>query len=344
MSIICKLGTAAVVVAIAATGCNHPPQIGAPHTPDRAAVVDPQYTLIQEPEAGYAPITSLIDGASKSVRMTMYALNDPAIEQALINAHTRRGVATTVVLDRAYHGQRTNQSAYDYLTSAGVDVIWAPAATIVHEKAIVIDDATAIVSTANLTAQYYATGRDALVVTSNPAQVSAIAATIDGDYQAAPDGRLSEAVDAPGLIWSPAARSAFVQTIEDATTSLEVTSEEFTDRAVLTALTHAAARHVQCRILLNADNQPSASVQAVQHAGCAVHVVPQSANGLYLHEKIVLADRKSLLIGSHNLATRSLTENRELSLQLDADAAPKIIEAVSTVFETDFAHASDTER
>ncbi len=88
------------------------------------------------------------------------------------------------------------------------------------------------------------------------------------------------------LIWSPAARSAFVQTIEDATTSLEVTSEEFTDRAVLTALTHAAARHVQCRILLNADNQPSASVQAVQHAGCAVHVVPpQSANGLYLHEK-----------------------------------------------------------
>ncbi len=127
MSIICKLGTAAVVVAIAATGCNHPPpQIGAPHTPDRAAVVDPQYTLIQEPEAGYAPITSLIDGgASKSVRMTMYALNDPpAIEQALINAHTRRGVATTVVLDRAYHGQRTNQSAYDYLTSAGVDVIW----------------------------------------------------------------------------------------------------------------------------------------------------------------------------------------------------------------------------
>lgn len=340
MSIICKLAPAAVVVAIAATGCAYLPRLEVARTTGPGGVVDAHYTLIQEPDAGYAPIISLIDGATKSVRMTIYALNDPAIEQALINAHSQRGVATKVVLDRAYHGQVANESAYNRLTSAGLQVIWAPAETIVHEKALVIDDTTAVVSTANLDAHYYATGRDALVVTTNPAQVSAIAATIDGDYDAAPSGRLSSAVDAPGLVWSPAARSTFLTTINAATTSLDVTSEEFKDRAVVTAITHAVARHVQCRIVLNAETQSSAPVQAVQRAGCSVHVVPKSADGLYMHEKVVLADRKSLLIGSHNLSTMSLTENRELSLHLDAAVAPNIIGAVSAEFAKDFAQAS----
>lgn len=340
MGIICKLGTTAAVVAITATGCVHLPQLGASTTTVPAGVVDAHYTLIQEPEAGYAPITALIDGATKSVRMTMYALDDPAIEQALITAHTRRGVAIKVELDREYHGQLANQSAYDRLNSAGVPVIWAPAGTIVHEKAIVIDDVTAVVSTANLDARYYATGRDAMVLTTDPAQVAAIAATMDGDYAAAPSGRLSGAVEAPGLVWSPAARTVFTEAIDAATTSLEVTSEEFKDRAVVTALTHAAARGVQCRIVLNAEAQSSASVQTVQRAGCVVHVVPKTADGQYMHEKLVLTDRKSLLIGSHNLSTTSLMDNRELSLQLDAAVAPKIIDAVAAEFDTDFAQAS----
>lgn len=340
MSIICKLGTAAVVVAIAATGCAHLPQLGAPHTTPSGGVVDARYTLLQEPDAGYAPITTLINGARKSVRMTMYALNDPAIEQALINAYTPRGVTAKIVLDRAYHGQVTNQTAYDRLKAAGLHVVWAPAATIVHEKAIVIDDATAVVSTANLNARYYATARDATVVTTDPDQVSAIAATVDGDYDAAPSGRLSPAVDAPGLVWSPAARSVFLETIDSATTSLEVTSEEFKDRAVVTAITHAAARHVRCRIVLNAELQSSAPVQAVQRGGCTVHLLPDTADGLYMHGKVVLADRKSLIIGSHNLSTMSLIENRELSLQLNAADAPKIIEAVSAQFDNDFEKAS----
>lgn len=340
MRIICKLAPAAVVVAMAIAGCAHIPHLGAPHTTGLGGVVDAHYTLIQEPEAGYAPITALIDGATKSVRMTMYALNDPAIEEALINAHSQRGVATTVMLDRAYHGQLANESAYNRLTSAGLQVLWAPPETIVHEKALVIDDATAVVSTANLDAHYYATGRDALVVTTDPAQVSAIAATIDGDYAAAPSGRLSPAVDAPGLVWSPAARSAFLTTINAATTSLAITSEEFKDRTLVNAITHAAARHVQCRIVLNAETQSTAPVQAVQRAGCSVHIVPTSADGLYMHEKMLLADGKSLLIGSHNLSTMSLTENRELSLELDASVAPKIIDAVTAEFDKDFAQAS----
>lgn len=331
-----RLGVAAVFLAAATalTGCGGLPA-GAAHTMPS----DGQYSLLQEPQATYAPITALIERAAKSVRMTMYLLADPAIEQALVDAHRQRGVATTVVLDRAFHGQRANQRAYDALRAAGVNVTWAPAGTIVHEKAVVIDDKTAVVSTGNLDAHYYATARDAAVVTTVPAQVAAIAATIDADYAQATAGQLSRAVDAAGLVWSPAGRAVFVRAVSDARRSVDITTEEFKDRAVAAAVSQAARRGVVCRIVLNADAAATAAVSDVEHAGCAVHTLATKPGGLYLHEKALVTDGFSVLIGSHNMSTMSLTENRELSLHVDAGDAPNVVAAVRAQFDADFAAA-----
>ncbi|MGV2581491.1 phospholipase D-like domain-containing protein [Mycobacterium avium] len=332
-----RLGVVAVLLAAVSTvtGCGGLPA-GAAHTMPS----DGQFSLIQEPQATYAPIRTLIERAAKSVRMEMYLLADPGIEQALVDAHRHRGVATTVVLDRAFHGQGANQGAYDALRAAGVNVTWAPAGTIVHEKALVIDDKTAVVSTGNLDARYYATARDAAVVTTVPTQVAAIAATIDADYaQAAAAGQLSRAVDAVGLVWSPAARAVFVRAVSGARRSVDITSEEFKDRAVAAAVSQAARRGVACRIVLNADAAATAAVGDVEHAGCAVHTVPTTTGGLYLHEKALVTDGFSVLIGSHNLSTMSLTENRELSLHVDAGDAPNVVAAVRAQFDADFAAA-----
>lgn len=336
-----RLGVAAVFVAAAATltGCAGLPAGAAHGRAEHTMPSDGQYSLIQEPQATYAPIRALIDSAAKSVRMTMYLLADPAIEQALVDAHRQRGVATTVVLDRAFHGQRANQAAYDALRAGGVNVIWAPAGTIVHEKALVIDDKTAVVSTGNLDAHYYATARDAAVVTTVPTQVAAIGATIDADYAAAAVGQLSRAVDAARLVWSPAGRAVFLRAISGARRSVDISTEEFKDRAVAAAVSHAARRGVACRIVLNADAAATAAVSDVEHAGCVVHTLATKAGGLYVHEKALVTDGSSALIGSHNLSTISLTENRELSLQLDAAAAPNVVAAVQAQFEADFAAA-----
>lgn len=329
-----RLGVAAVFLAAATTltGCGGLPARAAHTMPS-----DGQYSLLQEPQASYAPIRALIERAAKSVRMTMYLLADPAIEQALVDAHRQRGVATTVVLDRAFHGQRANQAAYDALRAGGVNVAWAPEGTIVHEKALVIDDKTAVVSTGNLDAHYYATARDAAVVTTVPTQVAAIAETLDADYAA---GQLSRAVDAAGLVWSPAARAVFVRTISGARRSVEITTEEFKDRAVAAAVSQAARRGVACRIVLNADAAATAAVGDVEHAGCVVHTFATKPGGLYVHEKALVTDGFSVLIGSHNLSTMSLTENRELSLQVDADGAPNVVAAVRAQFDADFAAGS----
>lgn len=304
----------------------------------RARALDADYQLIQEPDAGYSPIVALIAGAAHSVRVTMYELTDPAAVNALIDAHNR-GVDTKVILDAAFHGRKTNTEAFQELSDAGVAVKWAPNEVIYHQKTITVDEATAAVGTGNLTPQYYSTGRDAWVLDSNPTDVAAIAATFDTDFATPPSGRAPEATSAPNLIWSPAARAAFLQHINQAVTSIDVTSEELKDRAVLSALDKAARRGVQCRIVLTENPSWAKGVAEVSAAGCSVHLFPDTETGLYMHEKILLTDSTSLIIGSQNLSTTSLLENRELSLALDTGTAPGVVAAVESTFNADYAAA-----
>src|ERR1700758_1995002 len=112
---------AIATAALAATCCGSAALTTAP--PAHAA--DANYQLIQEPDAGYAPIIGLISGAARSVRMTMYEVNDPAAINALIEAHGR-GVDVKVILDAAFRGRNTNADAFGQLTAAGVAAKWAP--------------------------------------------------------------------------------------------------------------------------------------------------------------------------------------------------------------------------
>jgi cardiolipin synthase A/B len=304
-----------------------------------AHAADANYQLIQEPDAGYAPIIGLISGATRSVRMTMYELTDPAAVNALIDAHNR-GLDTRVILDAAFHGRGTNAAAFQELSDAGVGVRWAPNGVIYHQKTITVDDATAAVGTGNLEPQYYSTSRDAWVLDTNPTDVAAIAATFDTDYTAPPSGRPPEATPAPNLIWSPMARASFLQHIDQATHSIDLTNQELKDRAVVSALDKAASRGVQCRIVMTENPAWAKSVAEVSAAGCSVHLFPNTESGLYIHEKMLLTDNNSLIIGSQNLSTTSLIENRELSLALDTAIAPELISAVESTFDADYAAAS----
>lgn len=303
------------------------------------AHADANYQLIQEPDAGYAPIVGLISGATRSVRITMYELTDPAAVQALIDAHNR-GVDTKVILDAAFHGHTTNAETFQQLADAGVNVKWAPNGVIYHQKTITVDDTTAAVGTGNLTPKYYSTSRDAWVLDTNPNDVAAIAATFDTDYTTPPSGRPPEATPAPNLIWSPAARAVFLQHIDQAAQSIDVTSEELKDRAVVSALDKAAQRGVNCRIVLTENPAWAKTVAEVSAAGCSVHLLPDTTTGLYMHEKILLTDNTTLIIGSQNLSTTSLLENRELSLNLDNATAPDLIAAVGSTFDTDYTASS----
>lgn len=302
------------------------------------AVTTGAYQIIQEPEDGYEQLYGLIVHARNTIRVTLYQLADPAASSALIEA-SRRGVQTKVILDKAFHGERVNKAVFAELESAGVQVRWAPAGVIYHQKTISVDGEVSAIGTGNLVSRYYSTGRDAWLLSRNAADVNAVDATFDADFGVGKTGRPPEATNAPNLIWSPAARATFLDLIGQAQLSIELTTEVLKDRPIVLALSRAASRGVQCRIVLNKDPAWQKAIEEVTAGGCVVHQLPKGAHKLYMHEKLLLIDGQTLVIGSHNLTTASLLQNRELSLRLTRDQSAQVIDAVARTFEADYDRA-----
>jgi phosphatidylserine/phosphatidylglycerophosphate/cardiolipin synthase-like enzyme len=167
---------AAVIAVLAAAALGIPVVLTA-----TASAAASGLALITEPNAGMAPIYHLLEGAKRSVDLTMYELSDPTAE-AILAADAARGVTVRVLLDEHYE-QSENTPAFTYLTAHRVAVRWAPSRyDLTHEKAAVIDGTTALVMTLNLTSQYYATTRDFAVVDTEPTDVAAIETVFAADW------------------------------------------------------------------------------------------------------------------------------------------------------------------
>jgi len=206
-------------------------------------------SLIAEPDAGLAPIYALLGSARHSLDLEIYELEDDQA-CAILAADARRGVQVHVLLDARYV-EADNQAAYTYLRTHGVAVRWAPAQfDLTHEKAIVVDDRTAAIMTMNLTARYYSSTRDFVVLDRRRSDVAAIAGTFAGDWaggEAQPDS-------ADDLLWSPGAQDALVALIGSARHELLVENEEMSDRAVIGALEAAAQRGVRVEVVMTRES------------------------------------------------------------------------------------------
>ncbi len=133
-------------------------------------------SLVTEPADGIVPVLRMIQNASTSIDLVMYELDDVKVEEALVAAQ-QRGVVARVLLNEGYYGQPTavNGRAYEYLGSRGISVKWTSAYfALTHEKALVVDGASAMIMTFNLTPQFYATSRDFGIVDTDHADAAAI--------------------------------------------------------------------------------------------------------------------------------------------------------------------------
>jgi len=112
--------------------------------PSSATPSAPRWSLVTEPNDGMQPIYSLMSNARDTLDMTMYELADPTAV-SILEADARRGVRVRVLLDRDYSGYSINQPDLSQLASNAVQVRWAPAGTIFHQKTITIDDRTSAI-------------------------------------------------------------------------------------------------------------------------------------------------------------------------------------------------------
>ena len=289
-------------------------------------------SLVVEPGAGFSSVYNLINGAKHSIDVTMYEFSDTTAEHDLAAA-AKRGVHVHVILDR--REQSENSAAYSYFGSHAVKVTWSsPKYRYTHQKTLVVDGSEAVIMTANLTSQYYATSRDFLVVDTNRADVAAITAVFNADFThtAVRPG------DGSDLVWSPTdSEGKLLGLINGATSSLRIYSEEMGDTTVENALIRAAKRGVDVQVCgENESGEYDSAYSRLARAG--IHISYYSSpTGFYIHGKVIEADygtaHAKVFIGSENFSNTSLNDNRELGLIISSHA---VMSAIAGTFASDF--------
>ena len=294
----------------------------------------PPYELFIEPEDGRTPILSAIADARQTLRLAMYLITDREIIQALKSA-AARGVEVRVLLEMNPFGggSQTAQVATE-LKAAGVQVQWEPRTIrYLHQKTLVVDEAYALVMTANLTLSSFTQNREYIIRTARPEDVAEIIATFEGDWARQPVQHTN-----PRLAWAPDhARDFLLQLIDGATVSLDIEHQNLEDEEIIDHLIAAMRRGVRVRYIgsphlpLEEDTDEPGR-ERIRQAGAQVRYLDSP----YIHAKAILVDGRQALVGSINLTSNSLDFNRELSILLDE---PYIIQALAQQFQADWDQA-----
>jgi cardiolipin synthase A/B len=288
--------------------------------------------LIVEPRADpVGPFQALIRGARRTIDLTMYELEDARVESALAEA-ARRGVRVRVLLNGGYYGDGStpNRAAYAYLTRRGVAVRYASKRlAFTHQKTLTVDGKRSVIMTLNFTARYYPTTRDLALVDSQPADVSAIERVFAADWA----GReLTPGSGAGGLVWSPGATAALMRLVASARRSLDVETEELSDRPAIDALCAAAEHGVDVRLVMTYEREWVSAWRRLEGCGARVRVL-HGEHPLYIHAKLIEVDGRRAFVGSQNLTPTSLERNRELGI---VTADPAAVREVGATFDNDF--------
>ncbi len=301
--------------------------------------------LFIEPKDGIQPILAAINAAKLSIRHKIYLFTDSRqdVIDALVAAKTR-GVDVKILLEREPSGTvGGNTAIFLKLKDAGLNVQLTKAFkfVFVHEKSFVIDNQTAIISTANITGSSFSSNREYLVQLEQPELVGEIASVFDADW-AGTDVDLKDAK----LVWSPSqttsaglvrgnARAKILDLINTAKQSLLLEQEAMADEEVIQALIAAQARGVMVGFVGSpkppTDTYIVAGAERLKAAGIKIRWLLNN----FVHAKVILADDARAFVGSENISINSLNANRELGVILEKTDAPEAITQLKTQLEAD---------
>jgi phosphatidylserine/phosphatidylglycerophosphate/cardiolipin synthase-like enzyme len=293
-----------------------------------------------EPAAGEAPVLHAIQSAQQSLWVEVYLLTDRNVIYALEDA-TQRGVDVRVLLELNPYGSGATspQQTLQELQAAGVQAKGAdPAFHYTHEKAIIVDGATLLIMTSNLTksglggVSSYAANREYGVIDTASADVREAANIFQADWQ-----RTTPTLTDPNLVVSPInARARLLAFINGAHSTLIVADEEMYDTQSEDALIAAARRGVNVEIVLpqpsGSSSSAGADVARLLQGGAHVRYI----SIVYMHAKMLVADGQLGFVGSENFSANSLDDNRELGILI---ADPAALALLTQTFQQDWTSA-----
>ncbi len=299
----------------------------APLSPSAAVVDVAGGQFYVEPDAGVTPLVSFIRAARRDLDGEIYLFSSAAVFDALGDA-VRRGVRVRLVLDPHPLGGEGGSAdeARRVLAAEGVSVRWAsPAYRFTHAKFLISDNAAAWIGTMNWTNAAFTRNREFAEETDAPAVVQESGAIFAADW----DGRPLDTVT-PDVVVSPTnARGTILGLIAAARYSLDLYAEEIYDTASIQALADATRRGVRVRIVYAG----LGDAEGLSGIGAQVARVASP----YIHAKAIVADGAILFVGSENLSTTSLDQNREVGLLMRDRVA---ISEVERAFDQDLRRKS----
>lgn len=248
----------------------------------------------------------------------MYLLTLPSVIAALGKAAHSRIDVRVMLEEHPYGGDSAALSAYHRLRAAGVTVHWANegAFRFTHEKALLIDGTTAGIFSFNLTYSGVYRNREFGIIDRTPADVSTLTTIFDADWNhRVPHVR-------PGrLVVSPInARTALDHLIDGARHTLDVYAEEILDSSLELHLDAARKRGVRVRVITS---DSSGGADALRAGGIPVTIMAHP----YVHAKAIVADGSTVFVGSENISSTSLDDNREAGIILSDRSMAGTIES-----------------
>jgi len=289
-------------------------------------------SLIVQPGDSFFPMVRAIDRAERSIYLTVFRMDDPIVQKALLEAK-QRGVRIRLLIASSARGwEEKNQKLLRDAKKAGISTkepLGDSKKTRFHYKVMTVDDAAAIIFTFNPTRENLHYTRDFGVELYAPGVASEINRLFDADWDDIP---FTPNEDSPLLISPFNSRAKMQALLESAQKSIHIADAKVEDPAMRQMLLEKARGGVDVRILGDKghNNVLPSMIQS--------RVTPR----FKLHAKCVIVDGERAVLGSMNLRTESFDRRREVSIFIDDPAALKRLNAVFTSDWEDKAPLSQT--
>jgi phosphatidylserine/phosphatidylglycerophosphate/cardiolipin synthase-like enzyme len=301
--------------------------------PTKVLTANSQVSLYVEPENGKTFLTSEIKKAKKEIFVEVYLLSDKDVISALEEARTR-GVNVEVMMEEhPFGGGGINPKTKSELSKHRVNVAWTnPNYSLTHEKSIVIDGKEAFIMNQNLTTSSFSKNREYDILDRNSNDVAQIRNIFISDWKKQGYSPPNES----SLVISPVnSRKILTSLIRKPAKTLDLEFEEIQDPVVITQIADLAKTE-RVRVIippLPKLDVNSKAAQQIKSSGGSVRFL----STLYPHAKLIISGGNTAYVGSINLSTQSMDENRELGIIL---SNTKILNTLSQTFETDWNNAT----
>lgn len=263
------------------------------------------WTLLVSPYGVQDEIIDIISEAKYSVDMRMYLFTSKELLAVIKNLSVLWVDVNMMLENKVYGGSsKERDKVKNFLDPFGVDIVSDEAlgTNFVHAKAVVIDEQSYIISTANLSYTSFWKNREYWFVWEDPLIAQSLTHIFEKDY--AGDVLFHKDVHPALLVCPLNCRDKIIDAIHEADEEILIQAQYIQDQEVADELIAKQSSWIPVFVMVGEYQDE----WWIEWLGTWVRMMDET----YLHAKNLLIDGKKLIMWSMNLSSNALDNNREI--------------------------------